>query len=155
MRHVKRLPRSAAPVAWALGATAIHAGVPFALSRIGRRRRPRRGGLLAVAAGGGLMAWALVAHYWSAPRGWPLEVTLQPEYLLRRGPYARSRNPMYVGEAMIWLGWAVFYRSAAAWAGLAVFCATVAAIVPREERRLAERFGDGYRAYLDEVPRWL
>jgi len=155
MRVVKRLPRSAAPVAWLLGAAAIHAGVPFALSRVGRRRRPHPAGLLAVAAGAGVMAWALAAHYWSAPQGWSLELTLQPEYLLRRGPYARSRNPMYVGEAAVWLGWAVFYRSAAVGAGLALFCATAAAVVRTEERRLEQRFGDGYRAYLAEVPRWL
>jgi glutathione S-transferase len=41
------------------------------------------------------------------------------------------------------------------WAGLAVQCAAFAAIARWEERRLLNRFGDDYRAYLDQVPRWV
>ena len=37
----------------------------------------------------------------------------------------------------------------------AILCAAVAKIVLWEERRLLERFGDDYQAYLAEVPRWV
>jgi protein-S-isoprenylcysteine O-methyltransferase Ste14 len=108
-----------------------------------------------VAAGAGLMAWALAAHSEAAPRGWALETVLTPQYLLQRGPYRLSRNPMYAGQAVVWLGWALFYRRPAVWAGLAIQCAASAGIVRWEERRLLDRFGGDYRAYLAEVPRWL
>jgi protein-S-isoprenylcysteine O-methyltransferase Ste14 len=107
-----------------------------------------------IAAGAALMAWALAAHCEAAPRGWALESGLTPQYLLRRGAYRLSRNPMYAGEAVVWLGWALFYRRPAVWAGLIIQCAAFAQIVRWEERRLLSRFGGGYRAYLAQVPRW-
>jgi hypothetical protein len=74
---VKRMPRPAGALVWTVGAVAMHAVVPFELSRLGDRagrpaRRPpvmRGAGLVTVAAGAGLMAWALAAHCQAAPRG--------------------------------------------------------------------------------------
>jgi protein-S-isoprenylcysteine O-methyltransferase Ste14 len=148
---------------WTLGAVALHAVVPFELSRrsdrVARpgRTRPvvRNAGLLTVAAGAALMAWAFAAHYQSAPRGFTLEYWPTSEYLLRSGPYRLSRNPIYVGEAVVWLGWALFYGSSAVWAGLAIVCGALATVVRWEEGRLVERFGAEYRAYLAAVPRWV
>ena len=160
MTHV---PRTAGALVWAAGAVAMYAAVPFELSRVGNRAGPPRpappavrgAGLLTVAAGAALMTWALATHYQAAPRGWPLDARLTPEYLLRRGPYRLSRNPMYAGEAIVWLGWALYYRRPAVWAGLAIQCAASAAIARWEERLLLARFGGGYREYLAEVPRWV
>ena len=67
--YVKRMPRPAGVLVWTAGAVALHAVVPFELSRLGDRagrpaRRPaavRGAGLVTVAAGAGLMAWALAA----------------------------------------------------------------------------------------------
>jgi protein-S-isoprenylcysteine O-methyltransferase Ste14 len=162
LRHVMRIPRVAGVLAWTAGAVAMHAVMPFELSRLGNRARPQRratstargAGLLAVAAGATLMAWALAAHYQAAPRGWALDSRLTPEYLLRRGPYRFSRNPMYAGEAVVWLGWALLYRRPAVWAGLAVHVVSFAAIAHWEEQRLLARFGADYQKYLAEVPRW-
>jgi protein-S-isoprenylcysteine O-methyltransferase Ste14 len=147
---------------WTLGAVALHAAVPYQLSRPGGRARPaspapavRGAGLVTVAAGGALMAWAFAAHYQQAPQGWPLESGLVPSYLLRQGPYRLIRNPMYAGEVIVWAGWALVYASPAVWAGLAVMSTGLAVTVRWEERRLQRRFGDNYRAYLADVPRWL
>ena len=161
--YVKRVPRPAGVLVWTAGAVALHAVVPFELSRFDDRAgrpasRPpavRGAGLVTVAAGAGLTAWALAAHCQAAPRGWALESGLTPQYLLRRGPYRLSRNPMYAGEAVVWLGWALFYGRPPVWAGLAIGCAAFAGIVRWEEQRLLRRFGDDYRAYLTEVPRWV
>jgi len=70
--------------------------------------------------------------------GWTLVSWPTPEYLLRSGPYRLSRNPMYVGEAVVWLGWEIFYSRAAV-------CAAGTTIVRWEEGRLLKRFGDEYR----------
>ena len=83
---VKRMPRPAGVLFWTAGAVAMHAVVPFELSRLddqpGRpARRPpatRGAGLVTVAAGAGLMAWALAAHCQAAPRGWALESGFAP-----------------------------------------------------------------------------
>ena len=82
-------------------------------------------------------------------------VGLVPGYLLRRGPYRLIRNPMYAGEAIAWAGWGLVYASPAVWAGLAVMGTGLAVTVRWEERRLLPRFGDDYRAYLADVPRWV
>jgi len=147
---------------WTVGAVGLHAAVPFQLSRLGGRAGPappapavRTAGLVTVAAGGALMAWAFAAHYQQAPRGWPLESGLMPGDLLRQGPYRRIRNPMYAGEAIAWAGWGLVYASPAVWAGLAVMCTGLAGTVRWEERRLRRRFGDDYQAYLAGVPRWV
>ena len=164
LRDIKRVPRSAGVLVWTAGAIAMYAVVPYELSRLGARARPQRSaappaaraaGLLTVAAGAAIMGWALSAHYQAAPRGWALDSRLTPGYLLRRGPYRFSRNPMYAGEAFVWLGWALFYRRPALWAGLAIECAAATVITRWEEQQLLTRFGPDYRAYQREVPRWI
>ena len=158
-----RVPRAAGAVGFALGAAALHGAVPFQLSRLGGRAgRPaapvpaaRGAGLVAVAAGGALMAWAFAAHGGAAPRGWDTESGLTPRYLLRTGPYRWTRNPMYAGEALAWAGWGLAYGSPAVWAGLAGFSALFPVVVRWEERQLLDRFGEDYRAYMAQVPRWL
>jgi protein-S-isoprenylcysteine O-methyltransferase Ste14 len=159
---VKRIPRAAGLFGWTLGAVALNAAVPRELSRLGDHAgqpapgpSARGAGLLLVAAGATLTGWAFATHYQAAPRGWALEAAPTPGYLLRKGPYQWSRNPMYAGEVTVWSGWALFYASPAVWAGLVVVSAAFATIVPWEERRLLERFGEDYRAYLADVPRWV
>ena len=160
---MKRIPRAAGLLAWTLGLVALNAVVPRELSRLGDRAgRPapappaaRGAGLLMVAAGATMTGWAVAAHYQAAPRGWALESRPTPGYLLRSGPYRWSRNPMYAGEVTAWAGWALFYASPAVWAGLAVVSAAFGTLVPWEERWLLERFGEDYRAYLADVPRWV
>jgi acetyl esterase/lipase len=78
-----------------------------------------------------------------------------PSFLLTRGPYAYSRNPMYVSELTLWLGWAVFYGNVGVLIGFVMLFALVIPGVRYEERVLAARFGDAYREYSSGVPRWL
>jgi protein-S-isoprenylcysteine O-methyltransferase Ste14 len=159
---MKRIPR-AGLLALTPGAVAMHAALPYQLSRLGGRAGPparttpavRTAGLLTVAAGASLMAWAFAAHYQAAPRGWAVQPLPASDYLVRAGPYRLSRNPIYTGESVVWLGWSLFYGRPAVWAGSAILCAAWPAIVRWEERRLLEQFGDDYRAYLAQVPRWV
>lgn len=158
-----RIPKAAGLLGWTLGAVALHVAVPFELSRLGSGISPpartppavRGTGLVTVAAGASLMAWAFAAHYQAARRGWALQSRPTPDYLLRTGPYRLSRNPMYTGESVVWLGWSLFYGHPAVWAGSAILCAAWPKVVRWEERRLLEHFGDDYRAYLAQVPRWV
>jgi protein-S-isoprenylcysteine O-methyltransferase Ste14 len=145
----------------------FHAGVPWYLSTLGARHGWTAGapriwnlsGLALVALGAAGLAWSLRAHFQAAPRGWAIERTRHyptPAYLLLKGPYRYSRNPIYVAEGAIWLGWIVFYGSLVTLAALAAMSLILAPIVlPREERGLEARFGDAYREYKRTAPRWL
>jgi protein-S-isoprenylcysteine O-methyltransferase Ste14 len=163
---VRRFPRVAALVLWPVLGVPVHAGIPYVLSLVGSRYgwstdTPGVWNLIGLApllAGAGIVTWALAHHYRAAPRGWPVALRLEVEmheYMLERGPYAFTRNPMYVGEGLVWIGWTIFYGSVAVLAGLGVFCTGVGVFVRREERTLTARFGDAYRAYTRRVPRWI
>lgn len=76
--------------------------------------------------------------------------------LVRSGPFAFIRNPLYVANIALWTGFAVMARLT--WL-VPVFAAILAleyhAIVRWEERLLESRRGDEYRAYIQQVPRWI
>ena len=71
------------------------------------------------------------------------------------GPYAFTRNPMYVGELLMWLGWTLMLNSGTVAIGSATMAGAMTLVVRREERRLNATFGDEYRQYADRVSRWL
>jgi protein-S-isoprenylcysteine O-methyltransferase Ste14 len=76
--------------------------------------------------------------------------------LVASGPFAIVRNPLYVGNVMLWVGFALTARLA--WLApviLALLGAEYHAIVRWEERLLESRLGDEYRAYAARVPRWM
>lgn len=93
---------------------------------------------------------------------WRTKTTVNPlrpknsTALVTSGAYRFSRNPMYVGQALIVLAWAVFLNSAWALAGPVAFALYLNRfqILP-EESVLTEKFGSDYLAYKSRVRRWL
>jgi protein-S-isoprenylcysteine O-methyltransferase Ste14 len=84
---------------------------------------------------------------------------LRPERtssLVTSGIYRISRNPMYVGMALLLLAWAVYLESPAALLGIGGFIAYITCfqIIP-EESLLAQHFGADFAAYRQRVRRWL
>jgi protein-S-isoprenylcysteine O-methyltransferase Ste14 len=83
--------------------------------------------------------------------------------LVTAGPYAHVRNPLYVGNAITALGFAIAFtgrnqpalRSALIAASLGTMLGVYAVIVPHEERFLRTEFGDAYDDYAAEVPQVL
>lgn len=120
-----------------------------------RGERPslvNRSGVVPLGLGAAGLGWCLSSHY--AP-GERVPVSLVPETLIANGPYRLSRNPMYVCEQMVLLGWTVYYGSPALLAGMAGLGAGMRYAVRREERTLEDRFGDSWRQYASEVRRWI
>lgn len=76
--------------------------------------------------------------------------------LVRKGVYAYSRNPLYIGLLLAYLGLAIILNMP--WWLVLLFPLVPAVhflLVIPEERRLAEYFGPVYAAYADSVCRWL
>jgi protein-S-isoprenylcysteine O-methyltransferase Ste14 len=76
--------------------------------------------------------------------------------LVRSGLHRWSRNPMYLGQAMIVLAWALHLQHALAFAMVPAYVLYIGRFQVRaEERALRERFGRDYDDYCRRVPRWL
>jgi protein-S-isoprenylcysteine O-methyltransferase Ste14 len=76
--------------------------------------------------------------------------------LLERGPFRISRNPLYLGLIIFYLGVALLARAVWAFALLpaGILALWWGAILP-EERYLRSTFGAEYLAYQRRVHRWL
>src|SRR5881394_1606208 len=79
----------------------------------------------------------------------------QPTTLIATtGPYRWTRNPMYLGMALIYAGLAIGFDGPIACALLPlVLIAIQTQVIAREERYLEAKFGDDYRRYKAEVRR--
>lgn len=88
--------------------------------------------------------------------GTPPEPWKPTTVLATGGLYKFSRNPIYLGFAITYLGLAIAMDSPITLA-LLVPCLIVVDrfVIAREERYLTARFGDTYRAYQGKVRRWL
>ena len=79
-----------------------------------------------------------------------------PTNLVVTGFYCRVRNPIYVAALIILLGEALLFgdERVAAW-GVLFWLFTFAAVVIYEEPTLRQQFGEEYRTYCKNVPRWV
>ena len=76
--------------------------------------------------------------------------------LVTYGVFAWSRNPLYAGNFLIWLGFAII--SGVFWflpIVVLLFAFEYSFIVRYEEGVLESTFGDEYLRYKQETPRWL
>ncbi|MEX1255889.1 MAG: isoprenylcysteine carboxylmethyltransferase family protein [Dehalococcoidia bacterium] len=129
-----------AHIGWGLGGAARLA--PLAL------------GATLIAGGLALMAWT-IGLFAGAGRG-----TLAPwdptQRLVVQGPYRHVRNPMISGVLGVLLGETALLGSPPLLAWFGAFVLANALYLPLvEERGLEERFGDDYRLYKRNVPRWV
>jgi protein-S-isoprenylcysteine O-methyltransferase Ste14 len=76
--------------------------------------------------------------------------------LVATGPFALIRNPLYIGNIALWVGFALAARLT--WGALIIgllMAGEYYAIVEWEERLLESRVGEAYRSYSAQVPRWM
>jgi protein-S-isoprenylcysteine O-methyltransferase Ste14 len=110
-------------------------------------------GVIPIAAGAAFLVWTFRLHFVAVRDSFEMKGT--QNYLVLIGPYRFTRNPMYLFGMLIWLGWIVFYGSAAVLAGAVIIWGIVAMlVVPWEERNLEARFGEAYLTIIHSVPRW-
>jgi protein-S-isoprenylcysteine O-methyltransferase Ste14 len=112
-------------------------------------------GLPLALAGEGIRCWA-VGYSGTTTRG---DHVIAPE-LVTAGPYAHVRNPLYVGNFITALGFAIAFtgnnrpatRLALIAASLGTMAGVYATIVPHEEKFLRSQFGDDFDRYCENVP---
>ena len=76
--------------------------------------------------------------------------------LVSHGPFAWSRNPLYVGNFLIWMG--VITLSGVLWflpVAIILFAVEYFYIVRYEEGVLESFFGQEYLTYKTSAPRWI
>ncbi|MBY0354832.1 MAG: isoprenylcysteine carboxylmethyltransferase family protein [Rickettsiales bacterium] len=102
----------------------------------------------------GLALRGLVIGYAYIKRG-GLNKKVYAEHLVTQGLFSLCRNPLYVGNMLIYIG--IFLMHGNPWitvTGIALFAFIYQCIIYAEERYLLEKFAEGYRAYCADVPRW-
>ncbi len=103
-----------------------------------------------LAAGGAIALVGLLIRAWAAGH------IRKNAVLAVSGPYARTRNPLYLGSFLLGLGFTI---AAGSWWLVALFTVLFLAIylpvMRAESGELIEIFGDDYEKYAQSVPLFL
>lgn len=76
--------------------------------------------------------------------------------LVRTGFYRFSRNPIYLADGLILVGWGLWLSNLASLAAIALFVAYLNRFqIEPEERALRAAFGAEFDAYRARVRRWI
>lgn len=83
--------------------------------------------------------------------------TLEVPHLETRGPFALSRNPLYLSNLLVSLGWLVLlgYNLLLVVVWMIVIWRHWHLVVQEEEAYLQQEFSDVYGDYCSRVPRWI
>ncbi len=110
-------------------------------------------GFLFFIAGGGLNIWADQLMKKEKTTVKPFE---KPAVLIQSGPFNFSRNPMYLGMALLLFGFDIILGSLMSFIGLILFVFIIESFfIPDEEKILLSQFGEEYEAYKKKVRKWI
>jgi protein-S-isoprenylcysteine O-methyltransferase Ste14 len=103
----------------------------------------------------GFLEYYLCGRYRIKHGGGGPGINTPPDHLVSQGPYAFTRNPMYLGHIIYLIGLTLVFRS---WLGLLI--SILRAIwfhrrVLNDEKNLPQRLGQPYLEYRQRVKRWI
>lgn len=126
------------------------------IARNGTDFDPVRAALGAPFVAGGFAMWVWTVRLFARIGKGTLAPWDPTERLVVEGPYAHVRNPMITGVLAVLLGEALVLGSPtiAIWAGVFALVNHVF-FLAYEEPSVERRFGDEYRRYKENVPRWI
>lgn len=78
--------------------------------------------------------------------------TKEESKLITTGPYAFTRNPLYLSATILFLGWSLVLMSTYLLIVTVLFLLFFRFAAKWEEEELTERFGEGYLSYKAKVP---
>jgi protein-S-isoprenylcysteine O-methyltransferase Ste14 len=84
--------------------------------------------------------------------------TVGGTYLIVSGPFAHLRNPLYLGNILMYTGLGIMSFALFPWlqiAGFIFFSIQYFMIVQEEEKYLQQTFGKEYQDYKNNVPRFI
>ena len=103
----------------------------------------------------GLVLRATVVGYKYIQRG-GLKKKVYAKDLVTEGMFGVCRNPLYVGNMLLYTGIFLLHGNPLLIvAGVSLFAFMYQCIVYAEEAFLLRTFGEAYRAYCRDVPRWM
>ena len=106
-----------------------------------------------LAMGLALMVWAVLTMMRARTTPVP---HMQPSALVTDGPFAFTRNPIYLGDAMVLLGAILIWSAPLALPVLAAFVWWIdRRFVRAEEARLKAGFGGAFEDWAARVRRWV
>jgi hypothetical protein len=103
----------------------------------------------------GYLQYRLTGDYRQRQRAGAHGFDNPPDRLLQSGPYAYTRNPMYLGHLIFLLGLALSFRSPLGWLLWLANIPWFHRRVLYDEARLREKFGAEFEDYRGRVRRWI
>ncbi len=108
----------------------------------------------------GLVVLGLALNLWCAVLYRKAKTNILPNTadsnLIETGPFGFSRNPIYLGMLIVFVGISLIINAPLALLGAPlVWFALRFYVIAREEAYLVGRFGDAYIAYQSRVRRWI
>lgn len=93
---------------------------------------------------------------WAYIKRGGLNKEVYADTLVASGMFGVCRNPLYVGNMMVYCGVFILHgHPAVVLLGISLYAFIYTAIVAAEEYYLKNKFGEQYTQYCTEVPRWL
>lgn len=77
------------------------------------------------------------------------------DHLITNGPYRYTRNPIYIADILIFLGFALLSNSLLVTILMCLLVITLLLLPLIEEPWLLEQYGEKYKNYMSKVPRYL
>lgn len=77
------------------------------------------------------------------------------DHLITQGPYQYTRNPLYIADTFIFLGFALISNSLLVMILMVVLITTLLLLPFIEEAWLLEQYGEQYKNYMKKVPRYI
>jgi protein-S-isoprenylcysteine O-methyltransferase Ste14 len=104
---------------------------------------------IVIVIGGWVVAWYAnrkIGTNWS-----PIIEKTKRQELVTSGIYSFVRHPLYFSGLCILIGTNIYFCSKWAWIGTGIALITTLFRIPIEEKKLKERFGDEYIAYMHKT----